>query len=312
MFQLHYLAAVLIVVSVLYLLKKKQMTSLIVVLAAFVLTISPQIIFELRHEFFVTNLFFKQLTQGDNIFSLSYLFFHILTSFKILSAIFLSSSKLLIGSFLAVVLFVIANVGNIQKKEPVVFLIFTIFVGFLAANLYAGSIEPHYFAIIYVPIALTFGFVVSSLYKKAQPSGGIYLLSFFLVLLFFGYFKNLDLSNTNGYTMPKGWNLPGIRKASRLVSSDADNSKNFNIAATLDGDTRAMPYRYLVTVYGKNPQNVESYPSADVIYLISRDSEDAIKSYNVWEISSFSPFTIVNSWDIQNGVKVFKLAHNPL
>ncbi|HSX19319.1 MAG TPA: glycosyltransferase family 39 protein, partial [Candidatus Saccharimonadales bacterium] len=41
MFQLHYLAAVLIVVSVLYLLKKKQMTSLIVVLAAFVLTISP-------------------------------------------------------------------------------------------------------------------------------------------------------------------------------------------------------------------------------------------------------------------------------
>ena len=63
---------------------------------------------------------------------------------------------------------------------------------------------------------------------------------------------------------------------------DVESSQKYNIAATLDGDTRAMPYRYLLEVYGTKPMKVEDYPHAEVLYLVSRDSESIINSYTVY------------------------------
>ena len=118
---------------------------------------------------------------------------------------------------------------------------------------------------------------------------------------------NLDLNRSNGYTMPNGWNMKGVKKAAAAIAADVDSSGKFNVAATLDGDTRAKPYRYLLDVENKTPLDVEHYPQADVIYLVSRDDEDAIKNYQVWEVASFAPFSINKLSDIQNGIKVYKL-----
>ena len=107
--------------------------------------------------------------------------------------------------------------------------------------------------------------------------------------------------------MPAGWNLKGEKKAAEIIVKDPDSLKKFNIAATLDGDTRAMPYRYLVEIKGKIPQDVEAYPQSEVIYLISKDDRQTIQKYSVWEVSSFRPFSVEQLAEIQNSIKIYKL-----
>ena len=68
-----------------------------------------------------------------------------------------------------------------------------------------------------------------------------------------------------------------------------------------------MPYRYLLSVYGKNPLNVEQYPQADVLYLVSRDNLGQVREYSVWEVASFKPYNIIKLDDVQNGISVYKL-----
>ena len=106
--------------------------------------------------------------------------------------------------------------------------------------------------------------------------------------------------------MPTGWNLPGIREAAKIIAKDANG--DFNIANTLDGDTRAMPLRYLTDVYGKTPQPVENYShDLSAVYVLSRDDNAKILQYTVWEVDNYKPFVISQDWHVQNGIRVVKL-----
>ena len=108
--------------------------------------------------------------------------------------------------------------------------------------------------------------------------------------------------------MPAGWNLTGVKKATALIAHDTlASNKKFNVAAILDGDTRAYPYRYLLETNGIKPESPEAYPEAEVLYVIGRGEETDILFYPVWEIYAFQPLKIDQVWSIQNGIKLFKL-----
>ncbi|MDO8486929.1 MAG: glycosyltransferase family 39 protein [Candidatus Curtissbacteria bacterium] len=306
--QLHYLALALASVLVLALLGRRQAKKLLVVGGVFILAISPQILFETRHDFFVTRIFVKQLTAGENIFSFGLLFGHLGQSFKILGDIFIPSLPvILVGVFVAAA---VLSLGKERRKiaPQTLFLAGVVIVGFFAASLYAGRIDIHYFATLYVPLAILVGTMFAAFFRKDLLSKSVSVVV--LVLILGSYLFDLNLDSQNGYTMPKGWNLPGIRKVSRIIAADAKSGEKFNIAATLDGDTRAMPLRYMTEVYGKRALDVERYPESDSIYLVSRDGREKIKDYSVWEISSFRPFKIDAMWEIQNGISLYKLSHN--
>ena len=161
----------------------------------------------------------------------------------------------------------------------------------------------HYFIAFFPIIFLIFGFVLNWIFQKNKIIG--LLLILFLVFL---NFSRLNLYRGNGYTMPEGWNLIGVRRVAEIIIHDEEkDGKNFNIAALLDGDTRAHPFRYLLSVGGEEPMGVEEYPRAEVLYVVGRGDSEEILSYPVWEIYSFLPAEVEKTWEIQNGVKLFKL-----
>lgn len=306
-FQLHYLALALAPVLVLVLLFSRQVKKLLAFAGAFVLAISPQIIFELRHDFFVTKLFIRQLNEGDNIFSLGLLFNHLGQSFKILGDIFIPSLQLILVGVSILLSFFYLKKGKININQQTFFLAGLVVLGLFAASLYAGSISVHYFVAIYVPLVILTGVLLRAVYKKSL-AGRLFSLVILVVILG-SYLLSLNLNSQSGYTMPEGWNLVGIRKASAIIAKEVKSDEKFNIAQTIDGDTRAMPLRYMTQVYGKKPLGVEYYPGSESIYLLSRDSEEDIYRYNVWEISSFRAFKIEKHWDIQNGISLYLLRH---
>ncbi len=307
-FQLHYLALSLLIVSLLILILTKRIKSTFYVIASFLVTVSPQILFELRHQFFITNQIIKQFKYGQAISGKDIFIGSFLSSIKNLYTTLLFSNITLI--FIALIFILVSIQFLIKKNNSVALLFLTlpIVVNVIFASLYSSGQPLHYFSTIYPNLVILTGVVFVSIYQKYKTNA---FAAATLLIVIGAYLaanvSNLELDRKEGYTMPKGWNLTGIKKASQIVSSDTNSFDKFNIAATLDGDTRAMPYRYLVEVYGKQPLGVEQYPQSRSIYLISRDDPEQIYQYSVWGIASFRPFKIDSRWPIQNGITLYKL-----
>ena len=307
-FQLHYMGVSVILASILFLLYGKKLKEFLIVLLSFISGISPQIFFELRHEFFITNEIIKQLSYGSLLAKAS-ITQNISSSIRILSETFFSNASLLIPVLLLVPVIFLAGKNFNQKRVVYLFLISTIFFTIVAGSIFPGSLNSHYFTAIYPSLCL----LISAIFVKSIETfkswlARLAILLFVATVLYFNI-SNLNLFRDNGYTMPIGWNLKGIQMAAQLIVKDPDSSKKFNIASTLDGDTRSMPYRYLTEIKGKIPLDVEKYPESDVIYLISRDEQGTIANYSVWEVASYRPFEIYKIAEIQNGIKLYKLKH---
>jgi len=162
--------------------------------------------------------------------------------------------------------------------------------------------QLHYFISFFPVVFLIIGIFLDWFLRKNKLMG--ILLILFLVFL---NLSQINLFRKNGYTMPDGWNMIGVQKVAKIVAQDVNDNKKYEIAAILDGDTRAYPYRYFLEVMGKKPMNVKDYHKAKTLYVIGRGDNNFILSYPVWEIYSFLPAKIDRVWDIQNNVKLFRL-----
>ena len=307
LFQLHYLTASLILLSVLLLLKNRYFQKLTVLTAAFFITISPQILFELRHGFFLSIQILTRIRSKEDISSFSTFAQNLHRSIEFISSLIFNYENYYVG-LVVISLMMIFFIQKNKYIKPYIFLVTSVLISIFAASIYSLDPQLHYFTHIYVGLTLI---VASILYLSMNYFKNKIAIIFFLIFVVFIIIlniANLDLNRAEGYTMPKGWNLTGVKKASEIVANDISYGTKFNIAATLDGDTRARPYRYLVEVYGKIPLGVEYYPEADILYLMSRDKKNEILNYSVWEVASFKPFKFENEWHIQNGITLYKLS----
>ena len=106
----------------------------------------------------------------------------------------------------------------------------------------------------------------------------------------------------------------GTREVSRLVAGRKtttralEGKKNtFNVANTLDGDTRANPYRYVLTAqYAKPPLNVEKYTEADYLYIVSNLSQNELLDDKRWELASFPVMETTELGMINQEIRVFR------
>jgi hypothetical protein len=304
-FQLHYLAFSLFLTYAVFTIINKKFKALSFSTIGFILSLSGEIFFEVRHGFFITNIFLAQLKSG-HVFSPSEILGHAIDSLSLLNNTFFLGTNLIIGLVVFTILYFTAQKNLIRNKLSQ-YLLASIFIGIICVIIYPGQIMIHYFATIYVCITLVIAAVIISDLNQKKNILLRVLAATITIFFFVMNIKTYNLSSQNGYTMPTGWDLRGEKIASKVIASDVDSQKTFNVAATLDGDTRAMPYRYLLSVYGKNSLNVEQYPEADVLYLISRDKPEQIKKYTVWEVASFWPYDIIKLKDVQNGISVYKL-----
>ena len=112
----------------------------------------------------------------------------------------------------------------------------------------------------------------------------------------------------------KNWrSIDDLRAVSRIIS-DNISEEEFNIATIRrDGDffeRNSVDYRYFVETFGK--KNVlgwepKDYEQAITLFVVDETGKTDTMETNIMEISSFDPEKIIGSWEVGNGIKVYKL-----
>lgn len=300
----HYLALNTLPALIAYIYtQKNKRLKMMLIISGFFASLVPIIIFEIKNKFFLTNQLIKFFSSGyigtSGVLLLN-------NFFAIFKFIFIYTTGIKITGALAVLFVFIIYFFSFKKiwKKQKPFILFTLILTVLnttAACLYFGNTQPHYIASLY-PVTFIFLGNFLSETKKIKKFLPIILAVIMTGLLIF---RN-DLFASSGHTMPEDLTLKEIRQISKIIAFDVTNN-SFNITSTLDGDSRAMPYRYLVKIYGKNPQDVENYNKVESLYIITRDPQLSIRENRLFEIASFQPSFISNTWEIKGNIRLIKL-----
>jgi len=167
------------------------------------------------------------------------------------------------------------------------------------------EIDPRSFVFPLVPLIFwTWGIFISIFIKKSK------FLALSLFILVFGvFFLMIDWNQTEGVGMPKNWNVLKQKEVANKICEDIGNYP-FEVASTINGDTRATDLRWWLGREDCQPLGVEEYNQAVVLYLVAPESRPPEKE-TVWEINSLRPFEIEKEVDLGDGYIFYKLRRLP-
>lgn len=296
-FQMHYLTLALflfILISPFFIDKKLfHLKYYLTIIVGFLIGYSPFLIFELRHQFLNTKLFFKYLSSTKNS---SWSPFYIIIIWPSLL------SELLFGNYLMGFFLFFLILFNFlvfkEKRELKNFFLFflcIIFVGLI----YGQKLQYHYLIAFHTSLILLFSFVVVNLFKKKKS-----LILGFLFLIFIFNFQRWHLGEFS-HPLQQGLRISDFRKAAIIIKNDR-KPKYYNVTMHAQGDNRAMPLRYFLFLFEDEPLGFENYAGAQVLYFLLPKSE-RVESQKMWEYTSFGRSKIVNKWKINEHYFLYKL-----
>ena len=154
------------------------------------------------------------------------------------------------------------------------------------------------------PFLIFTAFILLSLLSKIEKKaiGGLILV---IILLASFLFQNRDIKNYAPLDIIPGWNYPEQQKVADLIVKNGC-PQNFNVAATIQGDTRFYDLRYLLNLRGCDPLSVEAYPQAKKLFLVA-PPDRPVESETVWEVMVFNPFKIIQRIPINDQIIFFEL-----
>ena len=158
-----------------------------------------------------------------------------------------------------------------------------------------SGLSPHYFIYPFLAFCL---FAYSYLLRK-KP----YLLVILIPLTIVQFTLSADLRPLDVIT---GWDYPQQQHVAALISQNCP--PNFNIATTLQDDTRSYDLRVLLAASHCLPLPVEQYPTAQTLFLVAPNNRPPATE-SVWEVSSFRPFKITATYPINSHISLYRLDH---
>jgi len=312
--QLHYISVIFIPIFVAAMVVYKQKISLKNILMAFlgfIISFSPFLIFELRHDFTNTITLLKFIIGRSG--SENFAFTKFIFSFNdVLVRIFWRTVIIVNAEISKLVIFIMGTLLFIyfKKKKYLSDKSFPAFkmmliwfvVGILSYSFYTGAIYDYYFVPLFpLPFILTAIFLVSI---KKYLGNLVYLL--ILILTVF------NLSQSPLWKEPNNM-VRNTQEISKFVK-DHTGDRPYNFAL-LTGSNSDHAYRYFLEVWGNPPVTIESPQKdperktvMDQLLIVCEDKVCKPLGHPLWEVAGFGQADIAGEWDVST-VKVFRLVH---
>jgi 4-amino-4-deoxy-L-arabinose transferase-like glycosyltransferase len=302
----HYLALALLLPAI-YIValdyKKFKIKDFYIPLLIFLLSLTPQLLFDLKHNGQNTKALVTFFTQRETTVNIKpYKALPVLPSmFNQVSTSLLSGKNDTAGIIISLIFFVFIifallknKFTSSQRKYFYIFLVWFI-SGLIALSLYKQHIYDHYFAFIYPVIFIIFAISISYFHKYLQITIVLFLSIILLIQNQFWWEPPKQLSTTT--------------QIDKSIISESNNQPfNFALLSKMNYDPG---YRYIFSELNA-PVELLQNKITDQLFVVCEPFQIDCNPINnpEWSVAAFGWAKIDKQWDI-NGIKIFKLSHNP-
>ena len=302
----HYLSAFALTGFTLALLvhfiRQKHFSLFLLFLLGIAMSLTPFLIFDLRHPpglFLTKILYFNHLDTPFSIKSFSYKFFALYKSM-----LFYFTQSRLISLSLYFLLPLLAIV-DLKHRSPALIFFLPALIQLLGLTfIYYDNQSFHYFLplLIFVFIWLT--------YPRKSPVH-------FLPLSILALITIASLFTIGRQITSKTWqtNIPLVRSITQTIQKEVitEDLKNSNLAvlSSPDNNTYGRRYRDLLLIQNIPLKTKAEYEISDHLFVISTSQEEVVRQDPAYEMKFFRSGPLIKSWTIPNSDwKIYRLDRN--
>ncbi|QQS44375.1 glycosyltransferase family 39 protein [Candidatus Roizmanbacteria bacterium] len=301
--QMHYFTSVFVAVALAFpwltSVKIKKVHYYLLLLAGFIIGISPFLLFEVRHEFLNIKLMIRYFSASP-LQERSLL--HGLIIWPKMIGYLIFGNNIVMGGLGMISLPI--YLYTILKKKPrlienLIPILLLFFFVFLVGIGYGRYMQLHYVISFHTAFFLLSALALYYVLKKK-----LFFITAVGALLILLNMQAWNLHLDKHYDQD-GLNIADFRTAAEIISKD-NPIDSFNVAMHAQGDNRAMPLRYALLLKDIHPEPYENYSNIDLLYFISR-KDDPIQKQVMWEYTAFGPSRVTKSWEVNDRYMLYRL-----
>jgi 4-amino-4-deoxy-L-arabinose transferase-like glycosyltransferase len=316
--------------------KKKILNRFLVstILSAFIFvaSLTPLILFDLKHEGLNINAFkdiftkeqsFERKSNGlitelsryviDFRSSSRQILFDLTLGENLYSSDYRETSSLrntnsFLGIFTLVILFWIL-LKRKQEKHWIGLLVLSAFLitGIMGVAAYQHSVYNHYIAYLFPIVFLILGYLLNFLYQK-NISGKLLVIVFVVLYLW------QNLNGLQEVLKPIGWKISDVERTAEEILNYINDGEKYNIVLlTGTGDLYGQNYRYFMSALADNKKPVDPEVEVEVDTLVIINEEKKIENVidlPIYQIIIFPNKQVDQFFEIEDGPEITILRKN--
>jgi glycosyltransferase involved in cell wall biosynthesis len=305
--QLHYMAVLLfpfLLLSYLFLEKKKQAVDFIYGIGGFLITFSPFLLFEIKHGFPNFTTIFNFVLRGKEVGLLTGGTEQVKNTFTSIGTQLFGGMLAPEKIFLGKTLFYLSLLGLflefvkkrlLKRKTLFVFAFLTAMI--FIASIYKRAIYDHYLTFLFFLPPLMFSVFFFKIIDKKKL---LYIPG--AVLLFF-----LLKPNYQNFYFHKEPNhqVDQVERVTEMIIDGAEHDQ-FNFALATPGNSDHA-YRYYLAFKNHPPVKIEDRIEEELMIVCEKECDPLATS--LWEVRAFGDAKIVGEWKAKGGIYIYRAVH---
>jgi len=275
--------------------------------ALFIVSLTPLILFDLRHQFLNVRSFIKFISENQGMAHTSnwekmLFIFHgfdgraILILFEMfIGKVFIINVTLFVTTFLFFLLLCIQQRKSQFGSGYIVLLIY-FSISIFGLTFYRSAIFFHYLGYLFPATLLFYGVIIS---KLCESKLGKTLAVIFALGYISWNFSHMPFKSLS-------WTVDDVEKASKTIASRVKPGEKYNIVLlTATGDIEGQNYRYFLHTANRPTLPQERWGETETLFIINEDLKlKRVVDSPIYEIVVFPNKTLREVYTIPNGPEI--------
>lgn len=170
-------------------------------------------------------------------------------------------------------------------------------VGIIGTAFYGHTIFDHYIAYLFPISFLTFGIVIAALTNR-------YFMSKVVAMVFlFGF---LAWNIPRYHLKTQGWSIDDVKRTSQAILNKVEPGEKYNIVLLSESrDIDGQSYRYYLEVSDKPPLPIERRGETETLFIINEEKKSPkVTDEPIYEIVVFPNKTPKEVYNVENGPEI--------